>query len=323
MSDCNISKECFGKTKEGVDISRFTLTNSKDVTVSIINYGCIVTNIIVPDKDGKKEDICLGFEDMEGYETNLPYFGAVCGRVANRIAGGKFTLEGKEYELAVNNGPNALHGGLKGFDKKVWQAEMEGNKLVLKYVSADGEEGYPGELTTTVTYQLTEDNELVIEYTATTTKATLVNLTNHSYFNLGGQGSVDINEHLVTINAETYTPFIENIPTGKIDPVEGTPYDMRTPVRLGDRLKDVNSGTGYDNNFCLGEVNKTKHAARVVHPPSGRVLDMYTTEPGLQFYTAYYVDNLKGKGGAEQFPTTVLKPGNTYKQRTSYKFGTL
>lgn len=343
MFPVKIIQDSFGKTKNDEEVTRYTFTNSNNITIRVINYGCIITDILVPDREGNILDINLGFDDIEGYETRSRYFGAVIGRVANRTAGGKFTLDGKEYSLAVNNGPNALHGGLKGFDKVVWKSSVTDDKLVLTYVSADGEEGFPGELTITVTYQLTNDNELIIDYTATTTKATPVNLTNHSYFNLAGQGSANVFDHVVTLNANSYTPVDETlIPTGQIANVKGTLFDLRTPVKLGDRLKEVNNGMGFDNNFCVGEENKMKTIARVVHPPSGRTMEVRTTEPGVQFYTSYFLKDTRGKGESvygqfsafclecqhypdsihhKKFPNTVLRPGETYRQTTIFQFG--
>lgn len=345
MSAITITVDDFGKTKDGISIKRFTLKNQNDVTVRIINFGATITDLLVPDRQGNTVDINLGYDDVAGYEspTNR-YFGAVCGRVANRIANGTFTLDGQEYTLAINNGPNHLHGGIIGFNKVVWDANVQDSKVVLTYVSPDGEEGYPGELTTTVTYELTGENELVLDYTATTTKATPINLTNHAYLNLGGQGSTNIDDHVITIKADFYTPLNENvIPTGEIASVAGTPYDLRTPVRLGDRLKDVNNGKGFDINFCVGETGKMKQCVRVEHPPSGRVIEVTTSEPGQQLYTSYYLKGEKGKGGAtygqfsafcletqhyadsvhhDNFPTTILRPGETYRHTTIYKFST-
>lgn len=339
------TRDSFGRLQDGTEISRFTFKNKNNVTVRIINYGGIITDILVPDKNGKVVDINLGFDDIKGYEARHPYFGAICGRVANRIASGKFSLDGKEYQLPVNNDPNHLHGGVKGFDKAVWAARVDGDTLVLKYVSPDGEEQYPGELITEVRYRLTSKNELSIDYTATTTKATPINLTNHAYLNLAGQGYPNLEDHVLWIDAFTYTPLDENnIPTGIIAPVAGTAYDLRTPTRLGDRLKNVNNGKGYDTNFCVGgQLGKLTRVASLEHPPSGRKMDVFTTEPGLQCYTGC---NMKpevfGKGGVEyrklasvcletqhyadsvnqsNFPSTILRPGQTYRHTTVYKFG--
>lgn len=339
------TRDSFGRLQDGTEISRFTFKNKNNITVRIINYGGIITDILVPDRNGKVVDINLGFDDIKEYEARHPYFGAICGRVANRIAGGKFTLDGKEYQLAVNNGPNHLHGGVKGFDKVVWKARVEDDTLVLSYVSPDGEERYPGELTVEVRYRLTNENELVIDYTATTTKATPINLTNHAYLNLAGQGYPNIDDHVLWIDAYTYTPLDQNIiPTGVITPVEGTAYDLRTPTRLGDRLKYVNDGKGYDINFCVGgQIGKLTRVASLEHPSSGRKMDVLTTEPGLQCYTGCNMaPGVIGKGGVEyqkfasvcletqhyansvnqpNFPNTVLRPGETYRHTTVYKFG--
>ncbi|XP_052057648.1 galactose mutarotase-like [Mytilus californianus] len=346
MSAVIILEEDFGKTKDGLSVKRFTLKNQNNVTIRIISYGAIVTDILVPDRKGNVQDINLGFDDIKGYESpRQRYFGALCGRVVNRIADGKFTLDGTEYKLAINNGPNHLHGGLKGFDKVVWKADVKDSKVVMSYTSPDGEENYPGELTTSVTYKLTNDNEFIIDYTATTSKATPVNLTNHSYFNLAGQGSHNIDDHVIKVNADYYTPLNENvIPTGEIAPVEGTPYDIRTAVRLGDRIKNVNNGKGFDINFCVGKTGEMKKCGRVEHPPSGRVIEVSSTEPGLQVYTSYYLDNVQGKAGAtygqfsafcletqhyadsvnhDNFPSTILRPGETYRHTTHYKFSTM
>ncbi|XP_013379096.1 aldose 1-epimerase [Lingula anatina] len=339
-----IEKGAYGKTKDGKIVDRYTLKNQNGMTVEIITFGGIITKIIAPDKDGKLDDVCLGFDNMEGYEAKHPYFGALVGRVANRIAGGKFTLDGKTYELAVNNGPNHLHGGLKGFDKAVWTTNVEGTKLHLTHTSPDGDEGYPGEMTVHVTYELTSENELILDYSATSTKATPINLTNHAYFNLAGQGTANVYDHYVTINAETFTPKDENsIPTGEIASVEGTVFDLRKPVRIGDRINNVPGDKGYDHNFCVGEKRERKHIAKVEHRASGRVMDVYTEQPGVQLYTGNYLAGISGKGGAiygqhsalcletqnypdavnkPNFPNAILKPGETYRHTTSYKFST-
>ncbi len=339
----------FGKTPDGAAVDAYVLANAKGMKAQIITYGAILTELHVPDRNGRLEDVVLGFADLKGYLQGHPYFGATVGRVANRIAKGKFTLDGKEYTLAANNGPNALHGGLKGFDKVIWKAEplqsADGVGVTLSYRSRDGEEGYPGNLSTTVTYTLTNQNELKIDYVATTDKATPVNLTNHSYFNLAGPKSGDILAHELMLAADKYTPADDTlIPTGEIKPVEGTPLDFRTPMTIGSRIDQL-KGTvgGYDHNYVLrSEGKRLALAARVREPKSGRVMEMFTTEPGVQFYTGNFLDGkLKGKGGVtyqkhqgfcleaqhfpdsvnhDNFPSVILKPGKTYTQTTVYKF---
>lgn len=347
----SVKKESFGKTADGVEIDQYILTNANGMTAKIITYGAILTELDVPDRDGKLGDVVLGFDNLKDYLERNPHFGATTGRVANRIAKGKFTLDGKEYKLAINNGPNSLHGGLKGFDKKVWKAEpTEAPNAVgveLSYVSKDGEEGYPGNLTVTVVYKVTSNNFLRIDYTATTDKATPVNLTNHSYFNLAGAKSGDILGHELMIAAEKYTPADETqIPTGEIKPVNDTPLDFTTPRRIGDRIDQLKSspGGGYDHNFVLNSGGKEEpgFAARVSEPKTGRIMEMYTTEPGVQLYTGNYLDGkLTGRGGVvykkhagfcleaqhfpdsvhhDNFPSIILKPGETYRQTTIYKF---
>lgn len=338
-----ITSSPFG-THEGKEVTQYTLKNSKGTVIKILNYGGIITNILVSDKNGKMDDVCLGFDDMKGYATNGPYLGALIGRYANRIANGRFTIDGKTYQLDINNGPNALHGGKVGFDKRLWDSKVVGDVLELTYVSADGEEKYPGEVKVTVTYQLTEDNELVIRYSATTSAKTVINLTNHAYFNLAGQGSGTIFDHNVTINADKYTPVDStSIPTGDISDVQGTAWDLRTKKNIGEVIHSVPGGVGYDHNYCFGKTGWQKYMARVEHPSSGRFLEMYSTEPGVQFYTAFYLnDTGKGEAAYEKFgafcleaqhypdspnkpnfPTTLLAPSETYLQTTTYKFGVM
>jgi aldose 1-epimerase len=345
----SIQKTVFGKTKDGAAVDLFTLTNANGMKAKIMTYGAILTELHVPDRQGKLNDVVLGFDDLESYLKGHPHFGATTGRVANRVAKGKFTLDGKEYTLAVNNGPNSLHGGLKGFDKVVWKAEpKEASDAVavqLTYVSPDGEEGYPGNLTTIVTYALTNQNELRIDYKATTDKATPVNLTNHSYFNLAGPWSGDILSHELMLEADEYTPADDTlIPTGEIRSVKGTPLDFTKPATIGSRIAQVADKTGgYDHNFVLrGKGKSLALAARAYEPKTGRVMEMYTTEPGVQLYTGNFLDGkLKGKGGVvyqkheafcleaqhfpdsvnhPEFPSVILRPGETYKQTTVYKF---
>lgn len=342
-----VVKSDFGKTADGTPVELYTLTNSKGSVAKITTYGGIVTSVVVPDKSGKTGDVVLGFDTLDGYLKGHPYFGAITGRVANRIAKGKFTLDGKEYPLAVNNGPNTLHGGIKGFDKQVWKATVRkssaGPSVAMSRVSPDGEEGFPGNLDVTVVYTLTNTDILRIEYTATTDKMTPVNLTNHSYFNLAGGG--EVGGHELTLAAKNYTPVDSTlIPTGKIAPVAGTPLDFTTPSLIGSRLSQVGDNPkGYDHNFVLdSKGGKLAFAARVYEPTSGRVMEMYTTEPGVQVYTGNFLDgSLTGKGGQVykqhsalcleaqhfpdspnqgKFPSIILKPGQTYKQTTEYRF---
>jgi aldose 1-epimerase len=340
-----VDKKEFGKTSDGTTVEEYTLTNKIGVKAKVITYGATLTELQVPDKDGKMADVVLGFDDMKGYLGNNPFFGSTVGRVANRIAKGKFTLDGKEYTLAINNGPNALHGGKKGFDKVVWKAEPIKDAAAVKftYTSADGEEGYPGKLTATVTYTLTDKNELRLEYTATTDKATPVNLTNHSYFNLAGPASGEILDHEIMIAADKYTPTDDTlIPTGEIKAVKSTPYDLTTSTPIGKHIGEIKGG--YDINYVLngGEGKGAALAARVREPKSGRIMEVYTTQPGIQFYTGNFLDGtIKGKGGVaykkhqgfcletqhypdsvnhKDFPSTILEPGKAYKQTTIYQF---
>ena len=346
-----VEKKDFGKTDDGTAVDLYILTNANGVKAKIITYGGIVTELHTPDRDGKMADVVLGFDDLKSYLAGHPFFGAVAGRVANRIAKGTFTLDGKEYKLAINNGPNSLHGGKEGFDKKVWKAESfdgtNGVGVKMSYTSPDGEEGYPGTLSTTMTYTLTDNNELRIDYHATTDKATIVNLTNHSYFNLAGHGSGDILGHELLIAADKYTPTDDTlIPTGELAPVKGTPLDFTTPHTIGERIGQIKKSIGgYDHNFVLksggGKSALIAGAARAHEPKTGRVLEMYTTEPGVQFYTGNFLDGkVKGKGTAYQkhqgfcleaqhfpdsvnqpnFPSVILRPGKTYTQTTVYRF---
>jgi aldose 1-epimerase len=347
--DATLQKMDFGKTKDGTPVDLYVLTNAKGMKVKVITYGTILTEIHVPDSKGNFENVALGFDNLDDYLAGHPFFGAIVGRVTNRIAKGKFTLKGKEYTMAVNNGPNTLHGGLKGFDKKVWKAEPvkaeDGVAVKFSYLSSDGEEGFPGNLSATATYTLTNQNELKIDYTATTDKSTPVNLTNHSYFNLGGPKAGNILGHELTLAADRYTPADDTlIPTGEIKPVQGTPFDFTKPTAIGARFDQLKGKpVGYDLNYVLNSEGKSlAFAARVRDPKSGRVLEMYTTEPGVQFYTGNFLDGTKkGKGGVvygqhsgfcleaqhfpdsvnqPKFPSTILEPGKTYKQTTVYKF---
>jgi aldose 1-epimerase len=347
----SIAKAPFGKTADGAAVDLYTLKNAAGMEVAITTYGGRIVSLKAPGRDGKFADVVLGFDNLEGYLGEHPYFGALVGRYGNRIAKGRFKLDGKEYKLATNNGANSLHGGLKGFDKMVWVGrEVPGGdpSVELTYLSKDGEEGYPGNLTEKVTYTLTAANELRIDYSATTDKDTVVNVTNHSYFNLAGQGQGNILSHVVQLNAAKFTPVDAGlIPTGQLKSVEGTPFDFRQPTVIGARINDkdeqVTRGGGYDHNFVVdGAPGTLRLAARVTEPTSGRVLEVSTTEPGVQFYTGNFLDGtVKGKGGVAyakrtgfcletqhfpdspnhpDFPTTTLKPGAEYKSTTVFKF---
>jgi aldose 1-epimerase len=343
-----IMRQPFGRLPDGTAVHLFTLKNANGVEVSICNYGGIVVSFKAPDRNGKFGDIVLGFDNLEDYLKQHPFFGCIVGRYGNRIAKGKFSLDGKDYHLATNNGPNALHGGLKGFDKVIWDASVKasalGPAIELRYLSKDGEEGYPGNLSVTAVYTLTVDNALQLDYTATTDKATIVNLTQHSYFNLAGHGGV-LN-YDVMIAADKFTP-VDNtlIPTGELRPVEGTPFDFRKPTRIGARIDEDNEqlkfGGGYDHNFVFNKpLGKLELAARVHDPSTGRVLEVLTTEPAMQFYTANQLGGIKGKAGQvygrrgafcmepqhfpdspnhPNFPSTVLKPGEVYRNTIIYR----
>jgi aldose 1-epimerase len=344
------SRQPFGQTKDGTAVDLYTLRNHRGAEAKISNYGGLVISLKVPDRNGKSGDVVLGYDNLADYIKSSPYFGAMIGRYGNRIAKGKFTLDGKEYTLAVNNGPNALHGGLKGFDKVVWEPKMratpEGPALELRYLSKDGEEGFPGNLSVTAVYTLTEDNALKLEYTATTDKDTVVNLTQHSYFNLAGHG--DILGHVVMMPASRFTPVDSTlIPTGELRPVEGTPFDFRKPTAIGARIhaqdEQLRFGGGYDHNFVIDKpLGELGLMARVSEPTTGRVLEVLSTEPGLQFYSGNFLDGKnKGKGGwvyqfrngfcmepqhfpdspnKPEFPSVVLKPGQTYKNTIVFRF---
>jgi aldose 1-epimerase len=313
--------------------------------VDFINYGGIITSIKVPDREGHFSDVVLGFENPEYYIDDHPYFGALIGRYGNRIAKGKFTLHGKTYTLAVNNGPNHLHGGLKGFDKKFWNIEEKShNSYLLSYLSVDGEEGYPGTLSVEVTYTLTDDNEIKIIYSATSDKPTHVNLTNHTYFNLTGDNKIPILDHEIMINADQFTVVDKDLtPTGQLRHVKGSEMDFTSPKKIGQDILKVKEGGGYDHNFVLRDWNgKLKQAATLYEPVSGRFLEVLTTEPGLQFYSGNFLDGtLVGKDNDvyqkhdglcletqhypdspnhHDFPSTILKPGEVYSSTTIYKF---
>lgn len=348
-----LQKEPFGTLADGTAVERYTMTNANGVEVSLLTYGGIVTAIRVPDRTGKRDNVVLGFSKLEDYVAQNPYFGTITGRYANRIASGRFTIEGREYQLAVNNGPNALHGGKAGFDKKVWQAReasaADGIAVALAYRSPDGEEGYPGNLDVRVTYTLTDADELRIDYHATTDRPTVVNLTNHSYFNLAGDGSGDVLGHELHLNASAYTPVDATlIPTGTIAKVEGTPFDFRAPKPIGRDIRDGDEqlvrGHGYDHNFVLDQPQPGALvlAARVREPATGRVLEVRTTEPGVQLYTGNFLDGtLVGAAGKiyrmsdgfcletqhfpdspnqPNFPSTLLRPGEEFTSTTVYRF---
>jgi len=343
-----INKHVFGKLADGTSADLFTLTNSKGVQIKITNFGGNVVSILVPDKDGNLEDVVFGFDSLKGYEENPSYFGSIIGRYANRIAMGKFNLGGKIYTLPVNNGPNHLHGT---YHKVVWNAKeiqgKDGVGIELSYLSKDGEEGYPGNLSVMVIYTLTNRNDLRIDYSAATDKETVLNLTNHSYFNLAGEGSGDILGHEMEINADKFTPVNETlIPSGELRNVKGTPFDFTTSHSIGERIEQKDEqlvfGRGYDHNFVLNKQGaEPSLAARVTEPNGGRVLEVYTTEPGIQFYCGNFLNGIIGKGGKAYnrrtgfcletqhfpdspnqpaFPSTVLKPGEQYKTATIYKF---
>src|SRR5262245_29877451 len=353
-----VTQASFGTMPDGTAVDLFTMTNAHGIEMRVITYGAAIVSIRTPDRLGRFDDIVTGFDTLDGYLTRSRFFGAVVGRYANRIANARFTLDGKAYALAANQGRNHLHGGRRGFDKVVWKGTaFEGDGtigVVLTYVSADGEEGYPGTVRVSVRYALTPRDELIVEYAATTDKATPINLTNHSYFNLAGDGQGTILQHLLTIDADGYTPTDETqIPTGEIAPVAGTPFDFRTPVAVGARIdadnEQIRRGKGYDHNFVLNgwspgaSGERPRHAARLVDPASGRTLDVATTEPGMQFYSGNNLDgSAVGKRGHvyarrtslcletqhfpdspnhPNFPSAILRPGEHYQSRTVYSFG--
>ena len=345
----SINTESFGKTPDGQEVDLYTLANTNGLKARITNYGAILVSLEVPDKNGKLADITLGFDTLEGYIKGHPYFGATVGRYANRIGGASFKLNDVEYKLAANNGPNHLHGGIKGFDKVVWKAEdvtAESNQAFVKlsYLSKDGEEGYPGNLTCTVTYTLTKDDELKISYEAETDKTTILNLTNHTYWNLAGQGNGDVLGHELMLSADKYTPVDEGlIPTGEIESVKGSPMDFTKPMIIGSRIIQVEGG--YDHNYVLNSGGGTLAlCAKVYEPTSGRIMEIYTIQPGVQFYTGNFLDgSISGKAGKvynkhygfcletqhfpdspnkPDFPSVVLKPGDKYTTVTVHKFYT-
>jgi aldose 1-epimerase len=351
-STSGVQQERFGAREER-PIILYTLKNSHGVEVRAMNYGGIIQSIRVPDRDGKFADVVLGHDTAEGYIPNPPYIGAVVGRYANRIANGTFTLDGKTYALPKNDGPNTLHGGTtRTFDKVMWESQplKDKNGVMFEYVSKDGEEGFPGNLKVRVTYVLTDSNELVIDYEATTDKATPINVSQHSYFNLKGEGNGDILDHEILINADRFTPVDKNlIPTGELQSVKGTPFDFTKSTRIGSRIEDnyeqLTLGHGYDHNFVLNRKGAGMTlAARVYEPTTGRVLEVSTTQPAVQFYTGNFLDgSVTGKSGHvykrrnglcletqhypdspnhPDFPNTILKPGEKFHQTTAFKFST-
>ena len=342
----------FYKLIEGKETSLCILTNEKGAELTITNYGAKIVSLMVPDREGKLVDVVTGHNSIDEYLTSEePYFGAICGRYGNRIAKGKFILDGVVYDqLAINNGPNNLHGGIKGFNAVVWAwNQLDTQTIELTYTSKDGEEGFPGTLETKVTYQLTDDNEVMITYQATTNKPTVLNLTNHSYFNLSGQGDPSVYDHLLTINADYYLPTDETaIPYGPKEKVEGTPMDFRTPHEVGERIDEdfeaLNFGKGYDHTYILNKENTNEMSlcARCISPKTGIVMECFTTEPGVQLYTGNWMTgNFIGKNGQRypvraalcletqhypdspnkpEYPSTVLRPGETFNSKTVYKF---
>jgi aldose 1-epimerase len=347
-----IDKQTFGKTADSTAVDLYTLTNANGLEMKVTNYGGIVVSLKTPNRQGEFGDIVLGYDNLQGYIDKSPFFGALIGRYGNRIANARFTLGGKTYQLSNNDGDNILHGGNKGFDKVVWKANpvkaQDGVALELTYLSKDGEEGFPGNLAVRVIYKLTNNNELRIDYFATTDKATVVNLTHHSYFNLAAGIAADSLGHEMFINADRFTPAVKGlIPTGELRSVKGTPMDFTKPVTIGARINDaydqLQLGGGYDHNWVLNKKAKAMTlAARVYEPTSGRLMEVFTTEPGIQFYAGNFLDGtITGKGGKvygkrygfcletqhfpdapnqSQFPSTVLKPGQQYRTTTIYKF---
>lgn len=349
----SMKKQPFGKTADGQPVDLYTLTNKAGMQATITNFGGIVTSLTAPDRNGKMDDVVLGYDQLDGYLTNKAFFGALIGRYGNRIAHGEFKLGGTTYNVPKNDGQNSLHGGNTGFNKHLWTAKdvsgPHGQALELTYLSKDGEEGYPGNLSVKVVYTLTDTNELKIDYSATTDKETVLNLTNHSYFNLAGQGNGDILEHQLTLVADRFTPVDATlIPTGELRPVKGTPFDFTKPMAIGSRInqddQQLKFGKGYDHNWVLNSGGKggVTLAAEAYEPKSGRVLQILTDQPGIQFYTGNFLDgSITGKGGKvynhraafcletqhfpdspnhPSFPSTTLKPGQHYHTVTIFKF---
>ena len=346
-----LSRAPFGHLADGTPVDGYTIRNARGTTMHVITYGAIITSLRTRDHDQHFDDIVLGFDSLEGYVRQSPYFGAIIGRYENRIAQGRFSLAGRTYQLPVNNGPNSLHGGLKGFDKYVWHARpfehAHSAGVVLTMTSPDGDQGYPGRVSVRVTYTLDDDDALTVDYAASTTKATPINLSQHSYFNLAGSARRDILDHLLQLDASHYTPDDSTlIPTGEIAPVQGTPFDFRTPTVIGARIDaehpQIRIGAGYDHNFVV-DGSGVRRVARVVEPTSGRTLEVWSDQPGVQFYTGNFLDGtIHGKGGVvygrryafcletqhfpdspnhPAFPSTILRPGRRFTSRTIFRFG--
>jgi len=353
MQRDRVARAPFGQLSDGRPVELFTLTNAHGIEVRAMTYGATITSIRTADRSGTRADIVLGFDSLSGYLAGSPYFGAVVGRYANRIAGGRFTLDGATYQLARNNGPNSLHGGVRGYDKVLWRAEPFRKTLaagvVFRYVSPDSEEGFPGTVSLEVSYTLTDDNELIIDYSASTDKATPLNLSQHTYWNLHGEAQGDILDHVLTLDASAFTPVDSTlIPTGQIAAVGGTPFDFRQGIVIGARINDphvqLRFGRGYDHNWVIDRAGGAPlaHAARLEDPMTGRVLEIQTTEPGIQFYSGNFLDGtIRGKNGQvyghrtglcletqhfpdspnhANFPTTILRPGARYESRTVVAF---
>jgi aldose 1-epimerase len=349
-----LAQSVFGRTPDGTTVDLFTLRNAAGIEIRVITYGGVIVSLKTPDRTGAFDDIVLGFDDLESYLTKSRYFGCIVGRYGNRIAGGRFTLDGQAYTLATNNGPNHLHGGVRGWDKVVWHAapfeRTDAAGVVLRHTSADGDEGYPGEVAATVTYTLSDRDQLSVRYQATTTKPTVINLTQHTYFNLAGPKAADVLGHQLRLNASRFTPVSDVlIPTGEIASVSGTPFDFRTMLPIGARINETHEqlvrAKGYDHNFVLDRAGDAlTPAAHVEEPLTGRTLDVATTEPALQFYSGNFLDNSRiGKGGRvlsyrsgfcletqhfpdspnhPAFPSTELRPGGSYLSETVFGFGT-
>jgi aldose 1-epimerase len=349
-----IDRKDWGKTPDGRTVELFTLSREGAPRVAVTSFGAYIVSIVAPDRDGKMAQVTLGHDDLAGYLGDPGYLGAVVGRYANRIAGGTFEIGGRTCTLARNNGPNHLHGGPTGFGRRLWTPRVvggpDGDALELTYVSADGEEGYPGTLTATVVYSLTGDGGLRLDYTATTDAPTVVNVTNHAYFNLAGEGSGDVLGHVLQVEADAFTPVDQTlIPTGELRPVEGTPFDFREPTPIGARIDaedpQLRTGGGYDHNFVInGTPGELRPAATVYEPASGRVLEVLTTQPGVQFYSGNFLDgSIVGPSGKAyekrgglcletqhfpdspnqpDFPSTLLEPGETYEETTVFRFST-
>ena len=352
MNLIKVKEDPFGTTDDGAHIDLFTFTNKNGMVMKAINYGAIVTSLMVPDRKGETKDVVLGYDTLKEYVADKSFFGATVGRIGNRIANGKFTLDGVEYKLARNDGENHLHGGIKGFNKRIWVPEIIDRQgiptLKMTYLSKDGEEGYPGNLSISVSYSLTNDNELRIDYAAETDKPTILNPTHHSYFNLAGVGKGDILDHVLTINADTFTPVREGlIPIGELRDVTGTPLDFRSPKVIGERINDddeqIELGLGYDHNWVLNDWDGSLRLAVTLYDSdSGRLMQVFTTEPGMQFYSGNFLDGtISGKEGSvyayrsalcleadhfpdspnqPSFPSVVLRPGEKYTQTTTYRF---